>query len=49
MKDQGSVNGSETSKEIDGLEENKEYSITAYALNKFGMSRPSNTIIIKLN
>ncbi len=44
-----SVNGSETSKEIEGLEENKEYSITVYALNKFGLSKPSNTIIIKLN
>lgn len=44
-----SVNGSETSKEIEDLEENNEYSITVYALNKFGLSKPSNTIVIKLN
>ena len=44
-----SVNGSETSKEIDDLEENKEYSITMYALNKFGISKASNSIVIKLN
>lgn len=44
-----SVNGSETSKEIEELEENKEYSITGYALNKYGMSKPSNTIVVKLN
>ena len=44
-----SVNGSETSKEIVGLNDNNEYSIIAYALNKFGLSNPSNTIVIKLN
>ena len=43
-----SINGSESSKEIDLLEEKNEYSITLYALNKFGLSNPSNTIIIKL-
>ena len=42
-----SVNGSETSKEINDLEEQNEYSITVYALNKFGVSKPSNTIIKK--
>jgi hypothetical protein len=44
-----SVHGSETTKDIDDLEEAKEYSITAYSLNKYGASRPSNTIITKLN
>ena len=44
-----SVNGSETSKEIQDLEENNEYSITVYALNKFGLSKPSNIILMKKN
>ena len=44
-----SVHGNETTKEIDDLEDAKEYSITAYSLNKYGASRPSNTIITKLN
>jgi len=43
-----SINGTESSKEIDGLEEKNEYSITLYALNNFGLSNPSNTIVIKL-
>ena len=47
--DVSTVNAIETSKEISGLEENNEYSVTAYALNKFGISNPSNTIVIKLN
>ena len=38
-----------TSIEIKNLEENNEYSITLYALNKFGVSKPSNTIIVKRN
>ena len=40
--------GNENSYQITGLKENRSYSITMYALNKYGISPPSNTINIKI-
>ena len=40
--------GNENSYQIGDLEENHNYSITMYGLNRYGMSAPSNTINIKI-
>ncbi len=40
--------GNENSFQISDLEENHNYSITMYGLNRYGMSPPSNTINMKI-